>query len=51
MKGGDKDKRRLGQELPGEGGSDNISASISAVDSADDRRGQLERIGEIEKRL
>src|SRR5271168_1164754 len=51
MKGGDKDKRRLGQELPAEGGSDNISASISAADSAGDRRGQLEHIGEIEKRL
>jgi hypothetical protein len=51
MKGGEKGKRQRGQELPVDDGSDTISASISAADSADDRRGQLERIGEIEKRL
>ena len=42
-----KGKRQRDQELPGEAGSDTIAASISAAD----RRGQLERIGEIEKRL
>jgi type I restriction enzyme M protein len=51
MKGGEKGKRQRGQELPVEDGSDTIPATISAADSADDRRGQLERIGEIEKRL
>ena len=51
MKGGEKGKHQRGQELPGEGGSDIMPTAIGNADLADDRRGQLERIGEIEKRL
>jgi hypothetical protein len=50
MKGGDKGKRQPKRELLAQTGSDMMSAVIGDADSADDRRGQLERIGEIEKR-
>src|SRR5579864_5660024 len=51
MKVGDKGKSQLKPELLDEARSDIMPASVSIADSAGDRRGQMERIGEIEKRL
>src|SRR5271166_3028371 len=51
MNGGDNRKLQPKRKLLAQTGSDMMSAVIGDADSADDRRGQLERIGEIEKRL
>ena len=50
MKGGDNGKLQPKRKLPAQAGSDMMAAAIGNADLADDRRGQLERIREIEKR-
>jgi len=51
MKEGDKGKLQPKRKLLAQAGSDMMATAIGNADSAGDRRGQLERIGEIEKRL
>jgi hypothetical protein len=51
MKRGDNGKLQPKRKLLTQTGSDMMAAAIGNADSADDRRGRLERIGENEKRL
>jgi len=49
MKGEDNRELRAGRKLPAQAGSGMMLAVIGDADSPDDRKGQLERIGKIEK--
>jgi hypothetical protein len=51
MKKEDNGKLQPKRKLPAQAGSDMMTTAIGNADSAGDRRGQLEHIGEIEKRL